>query len=279
MKISALFRRLLFWLLPFRLYLAVLSRMYFLYYYLGLLKNNKLYTYTYFLKNVIRPDDIVIDIGANLGYFTRLFAKWVGKNGEVYAVEPIMDIVAVLKRNVRKHQNVTILPYAIGSEDKDIELGNTARKRRGYISSGSHFVVEDHEQTGNVEIDLFPAKMKRGSQLFNDLRDLHFIKIDVEGYETIVLPELQEIIIRFHPMILVEARRENRTIVLSFMKDLGYVGFEFDNDEFVQVGRGTSGYEGDILFFHSSNIDRLPKNTKAAKHEINFPEIVKEENK
>ncbi|MFV1980458.1 MAG: FkbM family methyltransferase, partial [Rhodothermia bacterium] len=106
-------RHLLYSVLTFKQYLKVISWGYFVSFELGLLKNDPYYRFTYLLRNVVEKKDVIVDIGANLGYFTRLFAKWVGDAGFVYAIEPIKPILEVLEKNVKGFKNVEILPYAL----------------------------------------------------------------------------------------------------------------------------------------------------------------------
>jgi hypothetical protein len=44
------------------------------------------------LKEFVAPGSRVVDIGANVGFFTLKFADWTGESGSVIAVEPIMKI-------------------------------------------------------------------------------------------------------------------------------------------------------------------------------------------
>lgn len=53
---------------------------------------------TNIMKNYIKEGDIVIDVGANIGYFTLLFSKLVGENGKVFAFEPESKNFELLKK-------------------------------------------------------------------------------------------------------------------------------------------------------------------------------------
>ena len=55
---------------------------------------------TEFVKSYIKRNWVVLDIGANIGYFTLIFSKLVGKNGKVFAFEPDPDNFEILKRNI-----------------------------------------------------------------------------------------------------------------------------------------------------------------------------------
>jgi len=220
-----LVRRTLYKVLPLKLYLTCLSKLYFISFSLGLLKNNKLYNYPYFLKNVIKKGDVIIDIGANLGYLTTLFSKLVGNTGKVYAVEPVKPILEVLKKNTQKLNNVEILPFALGEENKSIQLGNNTIHRNGFMASGSHTIINKE-----TKVDVrFNAEMKKGSEVFMQLEKLDFIKCDIEGYEVIVLQELESIILKHRPILLVEARRDNRKMLLQFFEARDFNNFILDN--------------------------------------------------
>ena len=66
-------------------YLKFLSRGFHTAYALGFLKNNRNYQFNYFVKRIVKKGDYVVDLGANLGYFSRIFSNIVG-GGALYAL-------------------------------------------------------------------------------------------------------------------------------------------------------------------------------------------------
>ena len=93
-----LFHRILYRLLSLENYLRVVSRMFFLYRAFGLGRGGRALEYVYHLPQLVKQGDKVIDIGANLGYYTCPLADLVGEEGRVYAVEPVPVIFSVLKQ-------------------------------------------------------------------------------------------------------------------------------------------------------------------------------------
>jgi len=55
---------------------------------------------TNLIKNKIKEGDIVLNIGANIGYYTLLIARLVGSNGKVFAFEPDLNNFKILKKNI-----------------------------------------------------------------------------------------------------------------------------------------------------------------------------------
>jgi FkbM family methyltransferase len=249
-----LMKLLLFKTLSFEHYLYVLSKTYFLSYNLGLLKKNPLYKYHYFLKSVVKKKDVIIDIGANLGYFTVYFAKWTGKDGAVYAVEPVESVRKILEKNVDRFQNVKILPYALGENNQDIEIINTTRKSKGFIASGSNFVMDGSRAVTDENIDKFNAVMRRGSELFRGLPRIDLIKCDVEGYEPNIIPEMESLLMKHWPLMLIETRRENRIYLQKYLSDLGYHGYVLENGKLVPSFSVKEKEEDDILFIPESKV-------------------------
>jgi FkbM family methyltransferase len=249
-----IFKRLLFKTLSFENYLNALSKIYFISYDLGLLKRKPLYKYHYFLKSIIDNKDVVIDIGANLGYFSVYFSRWVGKQGSVYAVEPVETVRKVLTKNTRKHSNIKILPYALGESDKDIEIVNITRRAKGFIASGSHFVMDGTKEINDENIDKFNAVMRKGSELFAGLSRIDFIKCDVEGYETHIIPEMEPLLKKHEPLMLIETRRENRITMRDYLAGLGYTGYVLDNGKLVLSTSIPEREEDDILFIPESKL-------------------------
>jgi len=242
-KTGDVVRRLLFKLLSFENYLRVLSKLYFLSFNMGLLRKNRLYQYPYFLNKIINKGDVCIDIGANMGYFTVLLSKITGSKGKVYAVEPVKPILSILKKNTKNLKNVKIHPFALGKENKFIKLGNNSIKKKGFIASGSHYILDQKfNQTTDSEIE-FDGEMKKGSELFYHLDRLDFIKCDIEGYERVVIPEIEPIILKFKPIVLIEARGENRIQMLQLFEKNKFSAFVLKNgklypakeDEFLDI--------------------------------------------
>lgn len=247
-KSGNILKRVLYKVLPLESYLSVLSKLYFSSFRLGLLKGNPLFDYLHFLSSFLKKGDVCIDIGANLGYLSVPISKLIGEQGKVYAVEPVKPILSVLKSNTKNLKNIEILPYALGEENKVIHLGNNSIRRTGYLASGSHFVLG---QEADVDIE-FEAQMKKGSELFDHLDKLDFIKCDIEGFEIVVLPELEQLIKKFMPVLLVESGGDNRKKMIAFFKQLGYSCFELYGKELFPANEKNTK---DILFVPK---DKLP---------------------
>ena len=237
-----LFHRILYRLLPLEGYLRVVSRLFFLYRALGIGRTGRALEYNYHLQQLVKEGDTVIDIGANLGYYTRPLADIVGAAGEVYAVEPVPVIFSVLKRNVGGRKNVALLNYALGSEERTIEMANDSVAAAGYFGTGRNF-VSDGELSGDAI--RFSAQMVRGSRLFADLKRIDFIKCDIEGYERVVIPELQPLIERHHPTVLIETDGETRHQIIEMFSQMGYRAYMLENGKEVTL-YATS--DKDIIF-------------------------------
>lgn len=222
-------RRILYKTLPLETYLSLLSQFYFISFNLGLLKNNRQYAYPYYLKNIVKKGDVCIDIGANLGYITTRLAKLVGPTGKVYAVEPVKPILSVLRKNTKNLKNIEILPYALGEENKSIQIGNNTVSKKGFMASGSHEVVSD---SAEPEVS-FAAEMKKGSELFSHLDKLDFVKIDIEGYEEVVVPEIQSLLVRHKPILLIESRHEARKNLIQFFHNHGFRCFILEDEKLI----------------------------------------------
>ena len=78
-------------------YLRTMHRAFYFLYDLGFLKNDARFKYHYMVKKLIQPDFVVVDIGANLGYFAKNFARLTPK-GKVIAIETVPMFYAVLKQ-------------------------------------------------------------------------------------------------------------------------------------------------------------------------------------
>ena len=237
-----LFHRLLYRLLSLEGYLRVVSRLFFLTRALGIGRNGRALEYNYHLPNLVSRGATAIDIGANLGYYTRPLADIVGAGGRVYAVEPVPVIFDVLKRNVAGRKNVTLLNYALGSEERTIEMANDSVAAAGYFGTGRNF-VSDGELSG--EAIRFTAQMVQGSKLFAEVGKIDFIKCDIEGYERVVIPELKPLIERHHPTVLIETDGDTRHEIIKMFTDMGYRAYMLEDGREVALDKES---DKDIIF-------------------------------
>ncbi len=236
-----LVHKLLYRLLPLEGYLRVVSRMFFLWQRLGIGRTAPATEYVYHLEQLVRNGDTCIDIGANLGYYTRTISRLAGPSGRVLAVEPMPPVLAVLRRNVRRCRNVEILPYALGEENRTIEMANDSAARDGYLGTGQNFVNEE----GVAASVSYTAEMRRGTDLFGTLPKIDFIKCDIEGYELHVMRQIRPLLERHRPTVLIETGGPNRAEIVLMFSEMGYAGFTLDRGREVPL---TDNGEKDIIF-------------------------------
>ena len=171
---------------------------------------------------IIKPDFVIIDAGANIGYHTVKFAK-LGKL--VHAFEPILDTYNFLSGNIAVNElSNKIIPYNIALGDTDgvgeidsienmeaLNLHFTKAKLDVTRNSGSTSIKQSEE--GDITI----AKLDN----FDIKPDL--IKIDVEGYEGKLLSGAIRTIMTNLPIILIEIHKdENFDSTIDKLLNLGY---------------------------------------------------------
>ncbi len=258
MSISGNIKRLLYRRLSLENYLRVLSAGFFAGLRLGV--RGAAYEYPRFLRRVVRRGDVVIDIGANLGYYSRELSRLVGPGGMVYAVEPVRPILGVLARNLRRCRNVEIVPYALGAEDRTVTMVNDSSRYTGYMGTGRNYIPGRNadgdmcDAPGTYDDDRgmeFEAEMRRGSELFAELERLDFIKCDIEGYEGVVIPELAPVIEKHLPIVLLETGGAGRRRMIELFRGWGYGGYVLDRGRLVSVMRAP---EKDIFFIPAHKI-------------------------
>ncbi len=195
--------------------------MLFLYVKLGLGRTSRATEYIFHLPKLISRGGVAIDIGANLGYYSRPLADIVGDSGKVYSVEPVPLIFGVLKQNLKGRKNIELLNVALGTEEREITMSNSSVAECGYFGTGQN-EVGGGRKAGAIE---FTAQMCRGSKLFAELERVDLIKCDIEGYESVVIPEIMPIIERHRPVILLESGGESRVKMIEMIEGVGYERF------------------------------------------------------
>jgi len=215
----------------------------------GWLKNNPSYRTHYFVRNLIKQNQTVIDIGANLGYFSTEFARLVGPNGHVYSVEPIQLYRSILIENLKPFPQTKVLPYALGETEGTISMGLpfADQHRHGLMK-----VLSPEEKAKAPEI--FEVELKNPSKLFGQLAEIHYLKCDIEGYEVPVLPAMKDVIARHMPIVQVETDGENKKILHHMFNELGYQLYYVGDHGLVHYPNADESLPGDMIGLPKTSI-------------------------
>lgn len=155
---------------------------------------------TRFFQKHIQKGSVVIDVGANLGYYTRLFSKLVGPTGYVYAFEPDIENYEYLERNVRGISNVRTFNVAVTDKVGITDFYHVI----GATGIHTTLKVPDSEKrtVPSISLDDFIEK--------NNIAHVAAVKIDVEGAEPIV----------FQGMDVLLKQRPSPLIVFEYTPDV-----------------------------------------------------------
>ena len=148
------------------------------------------------IKQNISNGDLVMDIGANIGYFTLIMAKGIRENGKVFSFEPEPKNFELLKKNVEinNYSNVILEKKAIGNKTGIAKL-YLADRKNNIFHSGMHRIFRSDlvSQISNpVSINII--KLDDYLQDLKFIKKIRLIKIDVEGAEFDVLKGMNKIL-------------------------------------------------------------------------------------
>jgi FkbM family methyltransferase len=122
--------------------------------------------------NLIRENDLVLDIGATIGDFSVLASKKVGKKGKVIAIEPNIEDYKLLKLNIKENycENVVPLNIAVGSKLGEEEITFWGKTFKCTINTLQNILDE------------------------LNIQKIDFVKMDIEGFEIDVISNSIDII-------------------------------------------------------------------------------------
>ncbi len=242
-------------------YLQLLQNFFFIGYKTGALKSDEKYKWHYFVKQIVNPTDTIIDIGANMGYFSLIFSKIINEQGNLYSVEPVKPYRQLLEKALPKQPNITIYPFALGnSNEGPVKLGMPPMLQHlQYLRHGTVTILTNEEISKDQLI--FESDIKKGSEIFAGLQKLDYIKCDIEGYETVVFPELKPILQKHLPLVQLETWGEQLPVMLTFFKGLGYKAYHLQNNKLISCDTLSQDALGssDILFVPQKRMKQLEK--------------------
>jgi len=164
-------------------------------------------------RQTVRPNQIVLDIGANIGAHTLFFSEIVGNQGAVLAFEPQRIVFQTLCANIALNglTNVHCYQLALGPQHGSVSIPPINYNEIGNFGGISMANANQGENVPMTTLDSF------------HLNKCHFIKIDVEGMEQYVLAGAIETIKKHRPFMYVENdRKEKSADLIRFIASLGY---------------------------------------------------------
>jgi FkbM family methyltransferase len=146
-------------------------------------KNKQDYFEIALLKKHIHKKDVVLDIGANIGFYAVILSDIVGPQGMVHCFEPDIQNYKHLKKNTGKHSNIIINNKAVGSKTEKIKI---------YTSKNlnvDHRTYKPEVYDKEIEIDAINI-----NDYLNQNPKVDFIKMDIQGFEMQAIKGMQTIL-------------------------------------------------------------------------------------
>ena len=197
---------------------------------------------TILFKKVVEEGDTVVDLGANIGYFTLLAAKLVGKKGKVYSFEPEPRNYNYLLKNIELngYDNVFAIQKAVSDEAGKTKLyicpydtGHHTINQYGGIKAYKPDLVDNKKDFVEVETVTLDEFFKGTKQ------PIDVIKMDVEGSEMLALSGMDRVVkesknlkifVEFFPLLIREMGGSPEEFIRRLLEDYNFSMFIIGHD-------------------------------------------------
>jgi FkbM family methyltransferase len=204
--------------------------------------------------------DHVVDLGANVGWYTRILAEAVGSAGRVYSVEPIPRTFRFLEYSVRSLGLTNITLFNCASSDRE----GTAVMQVPRESAAENFYQASIVSVEDVDRRLRQVEVRvtaLDTLLATTAVPITFIKCDVEGHEEHALRGARGTITRCHPAMLVELSADPdeegspACDLVRWLEQQGYGVYWLRSDKLVRRMAGETSVN--YFFLGETHVDRL----------------------
>jgi FkbM family methyltransferase len=191
--------------------------------YLGMYEREE----TAFLQRAVRPGDVCLDVGANTGYFTLLFASVAAK---VIAIEPIAQNVALIRLSaaLNSDHHIQVLQAAAADRVGEVDFLQTTQSALSRVAASESASASADRDVAQV-VATYKVPMVSIDSL--GMERLDIFKMDIEGHEYIALRGMEETLERLRPRLLmielVEAHlRQVDSSIADVLKLLASHGYQ-----------------------------------------------------
>jgi FkbM family methyltransferase len=168
------------------------------------------------LARIITPGMVVVDVGANFGYYSLLMAYCVWPNGRVIAIEPNPPVAAILSKNLSLNgftQLAMVEPVAAGAAD-----GGIVHLFVPHNEPKNASIVSEEFSSGDGTKVTVPVRSV--DSLCSGFDRVDLVKIDAEGAEIDVIAGMKDTISRFRPTIVLEFNAARYANAAHFLDQL-----------------------------------------------------------
>ncbi|MGQ9628039.1 MAG: FkbM family methyltransferase, partial [Anaerolineae bacterium] len=215
---------------------------------------------TFLLTKLLKRGDIAFDIGANFGWYSYHLAQLVGEAGKVHIFEPTSALDEL-------KNNLTLNKFEARCVLNQVALGEKEGTEALFIPEklGTAFASLREHSYGKTRKTCVPVQRLDDYVNANKIRDVAFVKIDVEGAEHLVLKGAENVLTRYSPVIMLEIQKQHTEHfgyspqqLISYLGDFGYHLFEIDKDKFGSVKKvGAFNDTHNYNFLAVKNADAL----------------------
>jgi FkbM family methyltransferase len=189
-----------------------------------------------FYRRTLRPGDVVVDVGANVGVHALLAGHLVGPAGRVHAIEASPTIFDQLQRNIDANRATNIEAYHLAVMDRpgEVEVFLYGATNRG----GTTVVQTVAADRGAAREAIVEGRPLGAIVPAADLRRARLIKIDVEGAEWFVAQGMREFLPELDPdaQVLMEVNNSalracgtSLDALIGLFTEAGFEPWEIDN--------------------------------------------------
>ena len=184
------------------------------------------------LKKTLKLGMTVLDLGANIGYFSAIAAALVGENGQVHAFEPMPQNLIRLRRNLEPFRWAMTHPYAVANVTGEIPI-HYSDKEAGWAT------LRDQHHLGNLPCTSTVRAVRLDDWLQgHSLNRIDFIKLDIEGSELDALLSARQMLSHFHPTIVAETKCGwHHDQIRQLLSATGYECRSFSGDSILGIPR------------------------------------------
>lgn len=209
-----------------------------------------------FLRAVCKPGSTIVDLGANIGWFTLAAAQIVGSSGAVFAFEPAPGIFRRLSQNVALNRDasrgsIALVNKAVGDCEGEVAF---------YESTDGNSGLSSMRDIGSACKERVIVPVVVLDSMLGLLPSVRLVKMDIEGAEVKALRGMRALVERDHPVLMIEVTDRFLRQMGSSAKDLcelvegwGYAVYRRDANGDLKEVTSAPAEQCDVICLHKGS--------------------------